>query len=162
MTNKQINKLLKIETKTLFKYSKLYDLLISLDYDSAKILLKMKNKETFIRVLENERYFKSQLEFEKELYPLLINGDKNIWKKLSKDKKLTKQARLRSAYLYVYLSKIPLKLNFSFKKYNNKISFFHDNTIEDGDGFARMFGLKNGLDDKRFNQYKNKRDLTLL
>jgi hypothetical protein len=26
---------------------------------------------------------------------------------------------------------------------------------EDGDGYARMFGLKNGLDNSRFTQYKN-------
>ncbi len=67
--------------------TELYNLLSSLDYESAKKLLTLGDKESYVRVLENEKYFDSQLDFEKELYPLLLNRDVNIWKKLSKDTK---------------------------------------------------------------------------
>ena len=40
-------------------------------------------------------------------------------------------------------------------KYKGLFSFFHKSKSEDGDGYARMFGLKNGLDNSRFTQYKN-------
>lgn len=160
MTPTQMNKLLGIETKTLNNWkngtkTKLYNLLSSLDYENAKNLLKSNDKETYVRVLENEKYFDSQLDFEKELYPLLVNRDATVWKKLAKDTSLSKQARLRSAYLYTYLSKTPLKLTFNLKKHNGKYSFFYKTKSEDGDGYARLFGLKNGLDNMRFNQYKN-------
>jgi hypothetical protein len=72
-----------------------------------------------------------------------------------KDTSLSKQARIRSAYLYVYLSKNQLKLSFKIDKYKGLFSFFHKSKSEDGDGYARMFGLKNGLDNSRFTQYKN-------
>jgi hypothetical protein len=79
----------------------------------------------------------------------------NVWKKYANDTSLSKEARLRSAYLYSYLSKKPLNLRFQTDKYKEKVSFYHNNKVEDGDGFARFYGLKNGLDDLRFNQYKN-------
>ena len=155
-----MNKLLKVEYRTLNNWkngarAELYNLLSSLDYESAKKLLTLGDKESYVRVLENEKYFDSQLDFEKELYPLLLNRDVNIWKKLSKDTSLSKQARIRSAYLYVYLSKNQLKLSFKIDKYKGLFSFFHKSKSEDGDGYARMFGLKNGLDNSRFTQYKN-------
>ena len=160
MTPTQINKLLGVEVKTLNNWkndnrTELYDLLSSLDYESAKKLLTTGNKEAYVRVLENEKYFDLQLDFEKELYPLLLNRDVNVWKRLSRDTSLSRQARLRSAYLYVYLSKKPLKLSFNLERYKGNFSFFHKTKSEDGDGYARMFGLKNGLDNMRFNQYKN-------
>lgn len=75
--------------------------------------------------------------------------------KLANNKSLSKQARLRSAYLYSYLSKKPLKLNFDIEKHRGLYSFFHQTKGDDGDGYARIFGLKNGLDNIRFNQFKN-------
>lgn len=160
MTPRQMHKLLKVGDKTLNNWkngtrTELYNLLSSLDYESAKKLLTMGDKEAYVKVLENEKYFDSQLDFERELYPLLLNRDTNVWKKLAKDTSLSKQARLRSAYLYVYLSKIPLKLTFNLERYKGNFSFFHKTKGEDGDGYARLFGLRNGLDNTRFNQYKN-------
>ncbi len=160
MTPSQMNKLLRVESKTLNNWkngarTELYSLLSSLDYGSAKKLLTVGDKEAYIRILENEKYFDSQLDFEKELYPLLLHRDVNVWKRLSRDTSLSKQARMRSAYLYVYLSKSPLKLSFKLEKYKGKYSFFYKTKSEDGDGYARMYGLKNGLDNMRFNQYKN-------
>ena len=133
----------------------LKSLLENLCPQRAKVLMQKADKQTYLRILENEKYFDSQLDFEKELYPLLLNRDVNIWKKLSKDTSLSKQARIRSAYLYVYLSKNQLKLSFKIDKYKGLFSFFHKSKSEDGDGYARMFGLKNGLDNSRFTQYKN-------
>ena len=79
-----MNKLLKVEYRTLNNWkngarTELYNLLSSLDYESAKKLLTIGDKESYVRVLENEKYFDSQLDFEKELYPLLLNRDVNIW-----------------------------------------------------------------------------------
>jgi hypothetical protein len=79
-----MNKLLKVEYRTLNNWkngarTELYNLLSSLDYESAKKLLTLGDKESYVRVLENEKYFDSQLDFEKELYPLLLNRDVNIW-----------------------------------------------------------------------------------
>ena len=72
-----MNKLLKVEYRTLNNWkngarTELYNLLSSLDYESAKKLLTLGDKESYVRVLENEKYFDSQLDFEKELYPLLL------------------------------------------------------------------------------------------
>ena len=77
-----MNKLLKVEYRTLNNWkngarTELYNLLSSLDYESAKKLLTLGDKESYVRVLENEKYFDSQLDFEKELYPLLLNRDVN-------------------------------------------------------------------------------------
>ena len=35
-----------------------------------------------------------------------------------------------------------LKLSFKIDKYKGLFSFFHKSKSEDGDGYARMFGLK--------------------
>ena len=155
MKKKQIKKLFNIDLKTQKIDKNLKNLLLNLDFNRAEYLIKKANKQIFVRLLENEKYFEHQLDFEKELYALLVDRDIKIWKKLANGKSLSKQARLRSAYLYSYLSKKPLKLNFDIEKYRGLYSFFHKTKGDDGDGYARIFGLKNGLDNIRFNQYKN-------
>ena len=56
-----MNKLLKVEYRTLNNWkngarTELYNLLSSLDYESAKKLLTLGDKESYVRVLENEKY----------------------------------------------------------------------------------------------------------
>ena len=34
------------------------------------------------------------------------------------------------------------------------VGFFHGNKNETGNGLARLYGLKNGIDVQRFNQFK--------
>ena len=63
-----MNKLLKVEYRTLNNWkngarTELYNLLSSLDYENAKKLLTIGDKESYVRVLENEKYFDSQLDF---------------------------------------------------------------------------------------------------
>ena len=155
MTKKDMIELFGEDLEFLKTNKNLKNLLDNICPDRAKYLMQKANKQTFLRILENEKYFTSQLDFENELYPLLLDRDTTIWKKLANDKTLSNQARIRSAYLYVYLSKTPLKLNFDIEEFRNQFSFYHGNRCEDGDGYARMFGLKNGLDNLRFNQFKN-------
>ena len=160
MTQMQMNKLFNVDTRTLRNWKngnrkELYNLLEALDLESAKKLLVQSDKSTYVKLLENENYYNSLLDFERELYPLLVNRDVNVLKKYANDTSISKEARLRSAYLYSYLSKKPLNLRFKADKLKGKVSFYYNNKVEDGDGFARYYGLKNGLDDLRFNQYKN-------
>ncbi|MBN2824408.1 MAG: hypothetical protein JXQ76_03710 [Campylobacterales bacterium] len=159
MTQTQMHELFKVDTRTLRNWKngnrqELYRLLESLDYESAQKLLAQNDKNSYIRVLENQDYFSSLMDFERELYPLLTHRDTTLWKKLAFDTALSKEARLRSAYLYSYLTHKSLKLRFRLDRYRGKVSFYHNNRVEDGDGFARLYGLKNGLDDRRFNLYK--------
>jgi hypothetical protein len=155
MTKKEMKELFGEDLEFLKSNKNLKNLLENLCPQRAKVLMQKVDKQTYLRILENEKYFNSQLDFEKELYPLLLDRDTAIWKRLVNDESLSIKARLRSAYLYVYLSKIPLKLNFDMEDYRNQFSFFHKTKSEDGDGYARIFGLKNGLDNMRFNQFKN-------
>ena len=146
MTQMQMNKLFNVDTRTLRNWKngnrkELYNLLEALDLESAKKLLMQSDKNTYVKLLENENYYNSLLDFERELYPLLVNRDVNVWKKYANDASLSKEGRLRSAYLYTYLSKKPLKLRFQADKYKEKVSFYHNNKVEDGDGFARFYGL---------------------
>ena len=160
MTQMQMNKLFNVDTRTLRNWKngnrkELYNLLESLDLENAKKLLVQSDKTTYVKLLENENYYNSLLDFERELYPLLVNRDVNVWKKYANDTSISKEARLRSAYLYSYLSKKPLNLRFKADKLKGKVSFYYNNKVEDGDGFARYYGLKNCIDELRFKQYKN-------
>jgi hypothetical protein len=155
MNKKEMKELFGEDLEFLKANKNLKNLLDNLCPNRAKYLMKKANKQTFLRFLENEKYFDNLRDFEKELYPLLLDRDTKIWKKLANDKTLSKQARIRSAYLYVYLSKTPLKLNFDIEEFRNQFSFYHGNRCADGDGYARLFGLKNGLDNMRFNQFKS-------
>lgn len=156
MKNKQIKEIFNLDKKEVKKFNKnLYQLLENLDYEVAKELTLKRNKEQYIKVLENEKYFTSLLDFEEELYPMLLSRNYFLWKRYAEDISLSKQARMRSAYLYSYLTRKPLKLKFDVNDFKKKPSFYHGNKIPDGDGIAKMYGLKNGLDNLRFNQYKN-------
>ena len=155
MNKKEMKELFGEDLEFLKTNENLKNLLDNLCPNRAKYLMQKANKQTFLRFLENEKYFDALRDFERELYPLLVDRDTSIWKKFANDKTLSIQARLRSAYLYTYLSKKPLKLDFDIEKYKDQFSFYHENRCKDGDGYASMFGLKNGLNNMRFNQFKS-------
>lgn len=155
MNKKEMKELFGEDLGFLKTNENLKNLLDNLCPNRTKYLMQKANKQTFLRFLENEKYFDTLRDFEKELYPLLVDRDTSIWKKLANDETLSIQARLRSAYLYTYLSKKPLKLKFDIEKYRDKFSFYHGNRCKDGDGYASMFGLKNGINNMRFNQFKS-------
>jgi hypothetical protein len=131
---------------------KLYKLLETLDYENAKKLLDMNNNMDLKRVLENEQYYNSLRVFEKDLYALLVSGrDSRVWLELSKDTSLSKEARARAAYLYSFLTNKMTQLRFKSKV---NVGLYHGNKNETGNGLARLYGLKNGVDMSRFNQFK--------
>ncbi|HFU76596.1 MAG TPA: hypothetical protein ENK66_10165 [Arcobacter sp.] len=157
MTQQQIQELLNVPERTLRDWkkgnrSKLYQLLKSLDYSQAEQILNRTNNNDLKKLLENEKYFTSLRDFEKSLYPVLVSGrDSAIWSKLAKDNTLSKEARARSAYLYSFLTNKAVELSFKTKV---NVGFFHGNTKETGNGLARIYGLINGIDMARFNQFK--------
>ena len=157
MNQQQMHTLLDVPERTLRDWkkgnrSKLYKLLETLDYDSAKKLLDMNNNMDLKKVLENEQYYDSLRTFEKDLYALLVSGrDSRVWLDLSKDTNLSKEARARSAYLYSFLTNKMTQLSFKSKV---NVGLYHGNKNETGNGLARLYGLKNGIDMARFNQFK--------
>jgi hypothetical protein len=157
MNQQQMHTLLDVPERTLRDWkkgnrSKLYKLLETLDYDSAKKLLDMNNNMDLKKVLENEQYYDSLRTFEKDLYALLVSGrDSRVWLELSKDTSLSKEARARSAYLYSFLTNKMTQLSFKSKV---NVGLYHGNKNETGNGLARLYGLKNGIDMARFNQFK--------
>lgn len=90
---------------------------------------------------------------EKEIFKKLdvSNKDKEVWKLLSSDKNLSREARARSAYLYMFLAKREVVLDF---KTPVNVGFYHGNMMESGNGMAKYYGLLNGINVSRFNQYK--------
>ena len=157
MNQQQVYRLLGVSDRTLRdwkkgKRNKLYMLLESFDYETAQKLLKMNNNMDLKRLLENEQYYSSLRDFEKDLYEVLVSGrDTKAWKDLSKDTSLSQEARARAAYLYSFLTNKMTKLTF---KHKVDVGFFHGNKNETGNGLARLYGLKNGIDVQRFNQFK--------
>lgn len=157
MTQKQMQELLNVPERTLRDWkkgnrAKLYQLLQSLDYSQAEQLLQMNNHNDLKKLLENEKYFTSLRDFEKSLYPILVSGrDSSVWSKLAKDNSLSKEARARSAYLYSFLTDNFIELSFKTKV---NVGFYYDNKRETGNGLARLYGLTNGIDMARFNQFK--------
>jgi plasmid maintenance system antidote protein VapI len=157
MNQQQIHKLLDVPERTLRDWKKgnrgkLYKLLETLDYDTAQQLLNMNSNMDLKRLVENEQYFTSLREFEKSLYGVLVSGrDAKIWLELSRDASLSKAARARSAYLYSFLTQKVTKLSFKTKV---DAGFYHTHNGDTGNGLARLYGLKNGIDMQRFNQYK--------
>ena len=157
MTQQQIHELLGISTRTLRHWKstnrkELYTLLEKLDYQSVQGLINNNSYEDIIHILENEDYYNDQREFERKLYDILTSKiDVNILLKLSKDRTLSLKARARAAYLYSFLTKKVAQLNFKTKP---NVGFFHGNKEKTGNGLARMYGLTNGIDMQRFNQYK--------
>lgn len=157
MNQQQMHKLLGVPERTLRDWKKgnrekLYRLLETLDYDSAQELLDMNNNMDIKRLLENEKYFTSYREFEKSLYPVLVSGrETRVWLELSRDTSLSKAARARSAYLYSFLTSRATELSF---KTSANAGFYHAHKNDTGNGLAKLYGLKNGVDMRRFNQYK--------
>jgi hypothetical protein len=157
MNQQQMHRLLDVPERTLRdwkkgKRDKLYKLLESLDFDAAQKLLQMNSNQDLKKLLENEHYYSSLREFEKDLYSVLVSGrDMKVWIELSKDTTLSKEARARAAYLYSFLTNRMAKLSFKTKV---NTGLYHGNKNSTGDGLARLYGLKNGLDMQRFNQYK--------
>ena len=157
MTQQQMHRLLGVPERTLRdwkngKRDTLYRLLEGLDLDMAQKLLQMHHDQDLKKLLENERHYSSLREFEKDLYRVLVSGrDTKVWRELSKDSSLSKEARARAAYLYSFLTHKMLTLTFK-RKVNS--GFYHGNQKSTGDGLARLYGLKNGIDMQRYNQYK--------
>lgn len=157
MNQTEMNKLLDVPERTLRDWKKgnrdkLYRLLEKLDYDTAQQFLNMDNDMDLKRLLENEKYFNSLREFEKSLYAVLVSGrDSKVWLKLTKDTTLSKNARARSAYLYSFLTNKMTQLSFKTKV---NVGFYHTHKITTGNGLAKLYGLKNGIDMQRFNQFK--------
>lgn len=157
MKQQQMQELLGVPERTLRDWKKnnrseLYKLLEAIDYNTAKKLLVQNNNADLKKLLENEQYYPSERDFEKELYAVLTSGRNNdVWLKLSKDTTLSKGARARSAYLYSFLTRKPTALSFNTPP---DIGFYHGNRNQTGNGLAKLYGLKNGIDMRRFNQYK--------
>jgi len=157
MKQQQMQELLGVPERTLRDWKKsnrseLYKLLETIDYNTAKRLLAQNNNNDLRKLLENEQNYNSERDFERDLYEVLTSGrSSDVWLKLSCDTTLSKTARARSAYLYSFLTRKPTKLSF---KTPPDIGFYHGNRNQTGNGLAKMYGLVNGIDMRRFNQYK--------
>ena len=157
MNQQQMHKLLDVPERTLRDWKtgnrdKLYKLLETLDYETAQQLLNMNNSSDLKRLLENEVHYRSFRDFEKDLYAVLVSGrDSKIWLELSRDTRLSKEARARSAYLYSFLTNKITRLSFKGKV---NVGLYYGNKNDTGNGLGRLYGLKNGLDMVRFNQFK--------
>ena len=157
MNQQQMHKLLDVPERTLRDWKagnrdKLYKLLETLDYETAQQLLNMNNNSDLKKLLENKTYYSSLRSFEKDLYAVLVSGrDSKVWLELSRDTALSKEARARTAYLYSFLTNKMTQLSFKSKV---NVGLYHGNNNDTGNGLARLYGLKNGLDMARFNQFK--------
>jgi len=157
MNQQQMHRLLGVPERTLRDWKKgkretLYKLLESLDFETAQKLLQMHHNSDLKKLLENEVHYTALRVFEKDLYSVLVSGrDTKVWLELSRDTTLSKEARARAAYLYSFLTNKRVKLSFETKV---NVGLYHANKNSTGDGLARLYGLKNGLDMQRFNQYK--------
>ena len=158
MTQTQMVKLLGVSDRTLRSWKKnrsnLYTLLDRLDYKQSEDLLAQKDNMHIKKLLENQDYFQDYRSFERDLFKFLVSKfDTNVLKKMAKDTTLSQEARARSAYLYTFLTKKPMKLSFSLSK---KVGLYHERKQESGDGLANYYGLLSGVDANRFNQYKTR------
>ena len=157
MNQQQMHTLLDVPVRTLRDWKKgnrgkLYQLLETLDYETAEKLLSMSNNLDLKKLLENENNYSSLREFEKDLYEVLVSGrDSRVWQELAKDTTLSKEARARAAYLYSFLTNKMVRLAFKTKV---NVGLYHGSKNETDNGLARLYGLKNGIDMQRFNQYK--------
>jgi predicted house-cleaning noncanonical NTP pyrophosphatase (MazG superfamily) len=157
MTQQQINNLLGVSSRTLRHWKNsnrqnLYHLLENLDFESAQNLLQNNLQEDLRMILENEKYFTNQRDFERKLYPLLTSKfDVSTLLKFSKERTLSFAARSRAGYLYSFLTNKVAKLTFKTKP---NIGFFYQDKTQTENGLAKMYGLTSGIDMARFNQYK--------
>lgn len=153
MKQQEMSELLGVPERTLREWkhnnrSSVYRLLENLNSSDVQRLL---DRDRYIKVLENEKYFKSLRDFESYLYPLLSKNDTEVWLHLAKDKTLSKTARMRSAYLYTFLTGRKLRLS---GKPENKVAFYHANRPESDDKIVNYYYLKNGINEMRYKQYK--------
>ncbi len=157
MKQQQMQELLGVPERTLRDWKKsnrreLYKLLEAIDYNTAKKLLLQNNNNDLKKLLENEQHYYSERNFERDLYEVLTSGrSSDVWLKLSNDTTLSKPARARAAYLYSFLTRKPTNLLF---KTPVNTGFYHGNKNQTGNGLAKLYGLENGIDMRRFNQYK--------
>jgi len=134
--------------------NRLYSFLEAMDYTAAKKLLSRSGENDLRQLLENEKYYVSERDFERDLYEALVSGrDSSVWLKLSRDTTLSKQGRARAAYLYSFLTRKPVKLSFQIPT-RTQTGLYHGNRNQTGNGLAKMYGLLNGVDMRRFNQYR--------
>ena len=153
MKQQEMSKLLGLSARTLREWknnnrSELYKLLKNLDVRDAEKLL---NEESYLKVLNNEKYFTSLRDFEKFFYPLFLDSNAEIWLKLSKNKALSDVARTKSAYLYTLLRDKKIKLPF---KLQTNPAFYHANRNESEDKLAKYYHMKSGVNMARFRQFK--------
>ncbi len=157
MKQQQMQELLGVPERTLRDWKKnnrseLYKLLEAIDYNTVKKLLSQNNNSDLKKLLENEQHYHSERDFERDLYEVLTSGrSSDVWLKLSNDTTLSKSARARAAYLYSFLTRKPTKLSFKTPPYTG---FYYGNRNQTGNGLAKLYGLENGIDMRRFNQYK--------
>lgn len=156
MTQQEMATLLDVPDRTLrgWKHDhrgKLYALLENLPKEEAERLLSQADRSQYMKVLENEKHFEALRDFERYLYPLLLKTDPEVWSRLAKDRNLSASARSRSAYLYTLLTGKKLRLKLPADK---KVAFFHKNRPESEERLVQYYGLKNGLNVMRFDQYK--------
>lgn len=158
MTQTQMAKLLDVSDRTLRSWKerqgKLYALLERLDLNQAEELLSQKDEQHILRLIDNQHYFQESRAFERELFKFLVSKfDVSVLKKMAKNTTLSKEARARSAYLYTFLTKKPIKLSFTLRQ---RVGLYHERKKESGDGLAGHYGLLSGVDANRFNQFKTK------
>ncbi len=129
MRQQQMQELLGVPERTLRDWkkssrSKLYKLLETIDYNTAKKLLAQNNNNDLRKLLENEQNYDSERDFERDLYEVLTSGrSSDVWLKLSKDTTLSKPARARASYLYSFLTRKPTTLSF---KTPPKTGFYYE------------------------------------
>ncbi|WP_428739701.1 hypothetical protein [Sulfurimonas sp.] len=153
MKQQEMCELLGVPERTLREWkhnnrNNVYRLLESLSSEDVERLL---DRDGYLKVLENEKYFKSLRDFEKYLYPLLSKNDTEVWLHLAKDKSLSTTARMRSAYLYTFLTGKKIRLS---DKPENRVAFYHANRPQSDDRTVKYYHLKNGINEMRYNQYK--------
>ena len=156
MTQHEIATLLDVPERTLrgWKHDyrrKLYALLENLQKEEALKLLDQADRSRYMKVLENEKHFDALRDFERYLYPLLLETSPEVWSRLAKDRTLSHSARARSAYLYTFLTGKKLRLKLEF---DEKVAFFHKNRPQSDNRTVRYYGLKNGLNAMRFTQFR--------
>lgn len=132
--------------------NKLYLFLKAIDYNETKYVLENLNNEDVFKLINNENYFDNYRVFEEALFNYLVSKkDVNILKKFAKNNSLSKTARTRSAYLYTFLTRKLLKLNFKLKE---KTGLYHGAKYNIEDGLSSFYNLLSGIDINRFNQFK--------
>ena len=112
----------------------------------------MKRDSELYRILDNENHFYDGREFERALYPLLLNTSHSVWKNIAEDSSLDIVIRVRSAYLYTYMSNEYLDIRLT----DFSTPFFYRTRPIEQDSLVTYYGLKSGIQTQRFEQYKTR------